>query len=75
MSDFASPANNWKIMYDGCISTYSRVYWKGESPYSASWRLEDHTEEFGNDAGLVEMFDRVMRAERNYCMFQIMFWE
>ncbi|KAL9134112.1 MAG: hypothetical protein Q9175_004708 [Cornicularia normoerica] len=60
-------ADNAKRMYDGCISAYSKVYWKGESPYSASWRLEDHIEEFGNDAALVEMFGGIMRAERKYC--------
>lgn len=63
----ASTADMAKRMYDGCISAYSRVYWKSESPYSASWRLEDHSKDFGDDPGLIEMFGRIMRTERNYC--------
>lgn len=62
----ASTADKAKRMYDGCISAYSRVYWKSESPYSASWRLEDHSKDFGDDPGLIEMFGRIMRAERKY---------
>ena len=54
-------------MYDGCISAYSKVYHKGKSPYSLIWRSQDHIEEFGNDAGLAEMFEQIRTEERIFC--------
>ena len=56
-----------RSMYDGCIAAYSKVYHKGKSPYSSNWRLEDHMEEFGNDAALAEMFGQIKTQERRVC--------
>ena len=56
-----------RSLYDGCISAYSKVYHKGKSPYSLIWRSQDHIEEFGNDAGLAEMFEQIRTEERIFC--------
>ena len=58
---------NIRRMYDGCISAYSKVYHKGKSPYSLSWRLQDHIEEFGNDSALAEMFGQIKTQEKRVC--------
>ena len=59
---------NIRSMYDGCISAYSKVYHKAKSPYSLNWRLQDHMEEFGNDAALAEMFEQIRTNERIFCV-------
>lgn len=56
-----------KSMHDACISAYSKIYHKGKSPYSLRWRLQDHIEEFGNDAALVKMFEEIRTQERKFC--------
>ena len=65
--------DNIRSMYDGCISAYSKVYHKGKSPYSLNWRLQDHMEEFGNDAALAEMFGQIKAQERRVCAFKPLF--
>ena len=60
---------NIRSMYDGCISAYSKVYHKEKSPYSSNWRLQDHIEEFGNDAALAKLFGKIKTHERRVCAF------
>ena len=54
-------------MYGGCMTAFTTVYRKQNSPYSAQWQLEEHSEAFGNDAELKAIFQHIMVAEREYC--------
>ena len=67
IKEFQELQESVRSMYNGCISAYSKVYHKSISPYSANWRLEDHTDEFGNDSGLAERVARIVTEERTFC--------
>ena len=63
-----------KCICGSLVVAYSRAYHKVKSPYSQGWRMEDHSQEFGNDPELMQRFSRSMKAERTYCKLAYNLW-
>ncbi|MCJ1436896.1 hypothetical protein MMC27_006278 [Xylographa pallens] len=62
---------NTLAMYHAMVTGYSNVCRGAASPFSAGWRVEDHTEAFGNDSGLMEDFKAIMELEKRWRAFFI----
>ncbi|MCJ1384301.1 hypothetical protein MMC17_007417 [Xylographa soralifera] len=57
---------NTLAMYDAMVTGYSNVCRGASSPFQAGWRVEDHTDAFGSDAGLMADFKAIMELERQW---------
>ena len=58
--------SNTLAMYHAMVIGYSNVCRGAASPFSAGWRVEDHTEAFGNHSGLMEEFKTIMKLEKQW---------